>query len=146
MRAPWRAFPSGACYLDGTIPIDDGRWHHVAVVYTGGKLPDGTPELTCYLDGRPQTMIPGFRTDVLSPDEPGAFSIRTDQSSPKAKNLTLFPTKWGRKERSRHMPLSIDELYVFETALSAAEVRTLYQHNSLPGAEVPDATPSKPKP
>ncbi|MCH7226218.1 FecR domain-containing protein [Haloferula sp. A504] len=120
----------GSYYLIGTTPIDDDRWHHFAVVYTGRQLPDGTPDLTCYLDGRPETMISKVNLSSISPDEQGAFTIQTTKSAPGAINLTLLPNNWVRT-RSSQMALAIDELFVFESSLSAAEVHQLYQHNSL---------------
>ena len=118
----------GSYFLNGATPVDDDRWHHFAVVYTGRQLADGTPDLVCYLDGRPEPMSPSFRADIVSPDEPGALSIRTAHSVPEAINLTLFPTNWDLR-RSSHMPLSIDELYIFESALEEEQIKNLYQHN-----------------
>jgi len=119
----------GAYCLDGTTPIEDNHWHHFAVVYTGRELPDGRPELFCYLDGRAEPMSPSYRTDIGSPHAPGAYSIATKLSVAEAIPVTLFPRNWVGDRRSANMPLALDELYIFEGALDKAQVMRLYQKN-----------------
>ena len=119
----------GAYCPDGTTNLADDQWHHFAVVYTGRALPDGRPELFCYLDGRAEPMTPSYRTDIGSPLAPGAYSIATKLSVAEAIPVTLFPRGWCDDGRSSNMPLAIDELYIFEAALDETQVKTLYQQN-----------------
>lgn len=121
----------GSYFLNGTTPIHDDRWHHFVVVYSGRSLPDGRPELACYLDGRPEAMGPAFRTEVLSPDVPDTLAIRTLSSMPNSIPLTLFPRNWCGDGRSHNMPLALDELYIFEAALDEAQVKQLYLNNRI---------------
>jgi ferric-dicitrate binding protein FerR (iron transport regulator) len=121
----------GAYYLDGNTPLDDGRWHHFAVVFSGRLLPDGTPEVACYLDGRTEAMTGNIRTDILSPDNPKAHAVRTISSAPESIPVTLFPVNWCGDRRSTNTHLAIDELYIFEAALSETQVKSLYQNNRL---------------
>lgn len=121
----------GAYYLMGTTPLDDGRWHHFAVVCSGRSSPDGKPELACYLDGRPEAMNPAFRTDVLSPNTPDTLAIQTLASVPGSIPLTLFPRDWSDDRRSHNLPLALDELYIFGATLSEAQVKQLYLNNRI---------------
>jgi hypothetical protein len=122
----------GAYHLTGTTPLEDGRWHHFAVVYSGRALPDGKPELACYLDGRLEPMNPAFRTDVLSPEVPQAYSIRTTAAASRSIPVTLFPGNWSGEIRTRNRPLAIDELFLFEAALSQEQVHSLHMTNQPP--------------
>lgn len=119
----------GAYHLDGTTPLADDRWHHFAVVYTGRELPDGRPELLCYLDGRPEPMNRGYRSDIISDHAPGAYSVETNLSVSDAIPVTLFPRDWVGDRRSVNMPLALDELYIFEGALNEDQVIRLYEKN-----------------
>jgi len=119
----------GAYYLDGTTPLDGGRWHHFAVVCSGQLLPDGRPDLVCYLDGRPEPMTANIPNAILTTDDPDALAVRTDSSGPGAIPLTLFPRDWSGDQRRSNLPLALDELYIFEGALDEAEVTNLYQKN-----------------
>ena len=119
----------GAYHLDGTTPLNDDEWHHLAVVYTGRLRPNGEPELTCYLDGRPETMVRKSSLEIVAgPDGKVTIDTATFSRNQDAIPVTLFPDGWD-VPRPRHMPLSIDELYIFETALDEGQVKRLYQHN-----------------
>jgi hypothetical protein len=121
----------GAYHLDGSIPIDDGKWHHFVVVYHGRSLADGRPDLECYLDGRPEAMnpYPYPYARFGSPDNPDLISIRTLSSGLEAIPLTLFPRDWCGDQRTANTPLALDELYIFEGALNETQVMSLYQKN-----------------
>lgn len=121
----------GAYHLAGTNRIKDEHWHHFAVVYNGRSLTDGRPEFACYLDGKPETMKAAFRTDLLSEDTPKAIAIETLSSVAGSIPLTLFPRDWCHDRQKSNTPLALDELYIFEAALSETQVISLFQKNRL---------------
>ncbi len=121
----------GAYFIDSATPIDDDEWHHFAVVYRGGTLPSGEPELTCYLDGRPESMVQFPIKDffAISGNPKGGLSVDTKTSDPWSIPLTLFPRGWCGDQRMTNMNLAIDELYVFEAALAEKQIKSLYRYN-----------------
>jgi hypothetical protein len=66
-----------------------------------------------------------------SPDNPDLISIRTLSSGLESIPLTLFPRDWCGDQRTANTPLALDELYIFEAALSEAQVMSLYQKNQV---------------
>jgi ferric-dicitrate binding protein FerR (iron transport regulator) len=137
----------GASCFDGRTPLEVGKWHHFTVVCSGRLLADGTPEIRCYLDGRPEPMTPYIPKSLLPPDFPEALSVRTDSSGSDSIPLSLFPRNWCGDQRTRNLPLAIDELYVFEAALEEDAVKTLYQHNQPgPGKATNLSQPPSPAP
>ena len=42
----------GTEWFDGETPLNDGSWHHLAVVYHGRDLDNGFPVVAMYVDGR----------------------------------------------------------------------------------------------
>ncbi|MEO0452517.1 MAG: LamG-like jellyroll fold domain-containing protein [Verrucomicrobiota bacterium] len=116
----------GAYFLDGTTAINDGQWHHFAVVYSGNTLPDGRPEIICYLNGQREGVTPRFRTDIMASEADGALDISTNIKETAAIPMTLFPRKWVQTAR---VPLAIDELIIVEAALDQSQILDLYHHN-----------------
>jgi len=79
----------GDYFLEGRTPIDDGRWHHFAVVYSGRTRNDGAPEVSCYLDGEPERTNPRL-AGPLTTDWRSKLVIDTDITDPASAPLTLF--------------------------------------------------------
>ena len=121
----------GAYYIDGTTPVDDDQWHHFAVVYSGGTLPSGEPELTCYLDGRKEPMARFPIKDFLSAsgNPKDGLTVDTKTSESRSIPLTLFARGWSGDQRRSNVNLAIDELYVFEAALTESQIISLYRYN-----------------
>lgn len=42
--------------FQGNTRLDDGQWHHLAMVATGRSDGTGTPDFSCYVDGQPEPM------------------------------------------------------------------------------------------
>jgi hypothetical protein len=47
---------AGGGYIVGTTPLLDGRWHHIAAVFTGNLKNTGRPAVAIYVDGRLDTQ------------------------------------------------------------------------------------------
>lgn len=109
----------GNGYVLGTRNLADGKWHHFVSVYLGGN--EGTVEqrIRHYVDGD---------LDPIQHYKPNSVDIdtRADGNSP------LVIGRY-RLDKSRH-PFSgiMDEIYVFDRALSPSEIRELYQYNQPP--------------
>jgi hypothetical protein len=112
---------SGGCAL-GTTSLRDGRWHHVAVVFTPGGDASIPVQVKQYLDGRLEssTIIPG--------------KVRGPAGSP---NPALDDVVWlgcrlgstgPRFERFRG---EIDELYIADRVLAPEEIVALMTANGL---------------
>ena len=115
-------------WLEGSIPVDDGQWHHLAVVYSGRSQPDGYPDILCYVDGNLDRMT-HYGGDAR--DSRGNIIVNTSTTGPGALPLNLFTDMYS----DRKMPpkgalsLAIDELYVFQAALTAQQIAHLFHDN-----------------
>lgn len=118
-------------WIEGSIPIDDGQWHHVAAVYTGRPHSDGTPGIYCYVDGRLDQMTRSEESNKPSRDSQGHVIVDTITTGPEAIPLTLFTDMYSDRKMSPlgTLSLAIDELHVFQSALTAEQVANLYQSN-----------------
>jgi hypothetical protein len=111
--APRVEFGDG--YLIGTTDLRDGLWHHLAAVYLGGTDSDVASHVKLYVDGRLETLS-GRRSQF----------IRTDTKSPQAIAVTLgrWLGNWPGKEPF-YFRGSLDEVFIFENALTPAQVAKL---------------------
>ncbi|GAA5497282.1 hypothetical protein Rhal01_03475 [Rubritalea halochordaticola] len=102
----------------GSTDLRDGQWHHVAVVLYGGTRPDVGTHVLLYLDGKQEKVsrraLQEVLTDVDSPDH-GLWVGR---------NMAYFGNGQGMTGH-RFFRGSLDELYIFDYALSAEEVQAL---------------------
>jgi ferric-dicitrate binding protein FerR (iron transport regulator) len=105
----------GDGYLIGTTDLRDGLWHHLTVVFLGGIGSDVASHVKLYVDGRLETLS-GRKSQF----------IRTDTESPQAIALTLgrWLGNWPGKEPF-FFNGSLDEIFVFEDALTPAQVAKL---------------------
>lgn len=122
-------------WVEGSKPINDGQWHHLAMVYTGKSKPDGDPEIYSYIDGMLE-QTKRYESDTATReggraprDSHGNIVVDTAISGPQAVPLTLFTHLWSDRKQGHEIALSIDELYVFEAALSGTQVVNLFQYN-----------------
>ncbi|MCX6924670.1 MAG: hypothetical protein NT154_15865 [Verrucomicrobia bacterium] len=94
----------------GGAPVSPGQWHHIAGTYDGTKL-------QLYVDGRPQGR-PNYHTGPMPPMERGNFvSIGSEQGR------TLEP----QITRTRYFQGLIDEVAIYNRALSAEEIAAIHR-------------------
>lgn len=105
----------GDGYLIGTTDLRDGLWHHLSVVFLGGVDSDVASHVKLYIDGRLETLS-GRKSQF----------IRTDTESSQAIALTLgrWLGNWPGKAPF-FFNGSLDEVFVFEDALTPAQVANL---------------------
>jgi hypothetical protein len=95
-------------YVIGTTDLRDGRWHHVSSVFIGGNSPDVATHIRHYIDGRLEG-VSGFRSVKINTAVSGSG---------------LEPVNLGRYINSKNWSLrgNIDEMYIFNSALSPAQI------------------------
>jgi arylsulfatase A-like enzyme len=94
----------GGGYARGTTDLRDGQWHHVCTVLPTLAQPNAT-DLLLYVDGKLEPLS----ATTASP-------INTDTAAP-----TI-----GVDSQNRHFVGTVDEVRIFNRALSASEVQALY--------------------
>jgi hypothetical protein len=111
-------------YAIGTTDLRDDAWHHVAIVMYGGADARVGTHILMYLDGRLET------TTVRS-----IRAIDTDVRSPSARRLHFgrnLAYREGSNNADRFFRGWLDEVHVFDAALSPEQIRFLMAANRLP--------------
>jgi hypothetical protein len=126
-------YDGGTYDKDAKVPLPNEEWHHVAVTFSAA---DG--KMIFYIDGEmtvteenltntgmsisenPYNLVIGqdFPTDKYFIGDPGEGEEFNDPTSP---NYHVIPLVWGG-----HFEGSLDELRIYNTALSATQVEGLY--------------------
>ncbi|MBU6232465.1 hypothetical protein KGP36_07565 [Patescibacteria group bacterium] len=112
------SFSVDGSYYDGaiaTVNVDDGQWHMITGTYSSG----GTPQL--FIDG----SLNKISTQTQFNSSNDRFMIGSD-------NGTGFG--YGG------VPATLDDVRVYNRALSAAEVQSLYQEATAGGTTLPPTT------
>ena len=114
----------GNGYVLGSQNLADGKWHHFVSVYLGGN--EGTVEqrIRHYVDGE---------LDPIQRYQPNSADIDTSIEGDSGMQIGRY-----RLDKSRY-PFSgiMDEVYVFDRALTPLEVRELYRDNQPPSVNSP---------
>jgi hypothetical protein len=99
----------------GSTDLRDGKWHHISVIMYGGPDADVSTHLLIYVDGilekAARKSIRKINTDINSES---AVKVHIAQNAAAIKNPQI---------KNRFFKGGIDEVYVFNYALSASEVR-----------------------
>jgi hypothetical protein len=105
-------------YIFGTTRIADGNWHHIAVVLTNDTTPD-ISEANLYVDGNLES-IGGML----------AFAVNTAVTE----NVKIGVHAGGLKYYNG----LIDEVRIYDRALSAADIEAIYRAHALAADMEPD--------
>ena len=110
---------AGRGVFAGTTPLRDGRWHHLAVVLSPGRRPDGM-QVRQYVDGRLEGVSAkrfGRRVAArASTDLPDTLSIGRAPDGPRFRG-------------------ELDELFIADRVLAPQEIRQLMHRNQPTRAE-----------
>jgi hypothetical protein len=107
----------GKGYVVGSKDLRDGKWHHVASVFTGARNADVSTHIRHYVDGKLQDVTGSAGEQIDT-------AIRHERSK-----TTVLGRKLGDgKQKFKGV---LDEVYVFETALTPSQIYNLYRHNRL---------------
>jgi uncharacterized repeat protein (TIGR01451 family) len=96
---------NGGYRVGGTI-VNDGAWHHVACVLQGGS--DNINELELYVDGALET-----------PSATQGVALDTDANAG-------LPVRIGQDHSNRQLQGLIDELSIWDVALTPAQLAAIY--------------------
>ena len=108
---------AGRGVFAGTTPLRDGRWHHVAVVLSPGRRPDGM-QVRQYVDGRLEGVsAKRFGKRVAMRASPAA-----DVPAPDTLSIGRGPD--GQRFRGE-----LDELFIADRVLAPQEIRQLMHRN-----------------
>lgn len=97
----------GGLWLTGTAPLNDGRWHHVALVDDRGTE-------TIYVDGTQDFVTSKMMHSLNSTANQVWIGGSPDPTDSVARMIGM-----------------IDEVWMFERALAPVEVQSLMKHNSI---------------
>lgn len=122
----------------GSTNIDDGKWHHVVSVFMGGDKADVATHVRHYVDGRLES-----RGSVISRRVNTAISDSKTKHIPLVVGLTIHDVRTNNFDQflelcsERGVPFKslhgdIDELYVFDVALTPQEILHLMETNEVP--------------
>ncbi len=109
--------------LTGTMPLRDGRWHHLAVVFSPKQKADAAPQIRQYVDGRLDGLAirrNGKRARALAEDAVPAGS---------SEEALWIGRGLGGRESAEHFRGAMDELFVADRVLTPPEIRHLMTHN-----------------
>lgn len=113
----------------GTTDLRDGNWHHVAVVMYGGEQPDIATHVLLYVDGRLEPAATktdrSINTNIASRDAV-KFQLGRNLHSPTGNTGPLAP-------RRHFFRGWLDEVFVFDEALTLEQVRALMARNACAG-------------
>ncbi|MCM8534354.1 MAG: FecR domain-containing protein [Lentisphaeraceae bacterium] len=98
-------------YVVGVTDLRDGRWHHISSVFIGGDDADVATHVKHYVDGKLEG-VSGYQ----------AIKINTATSGEKSK--PAFIGKYINHDKW-YMRAAIDELYIFDRALTPAQITLL---------------------
>ena len=107
----------------GTTDLRDDEWHHVAIVMYGGEDAEVSTHILIYIDGQ-----------LEKTSKKSVAKIRTNLTGKKSKSLTIGRNLGfsGGRHPNKFFKGSLDELFIFDTALSDEQIRSLMNTNSLP--------------
>ncbi|SHJ38595.1 FecR family protein [Rubritalea squalenifaciens DSM 18772] len=118
----------GLRYYAKESKVNDGKWHHIAAVYEGGDIDTKNPNVRMYVDGE-RVRVKMQNTSKLADN--GLAPIDTYPIAPLVIGAGLsHATESGIGDVSDTM-FSIDELYIFQGAISEGDVRSLMNKNAM---------------
>ena len=110
--------------LTGTTPLRDGRWHHLAVVFSPRQKAEAPPQIRQYVDGR----LDGFATRRNGKRARGSPAGNAELAGSAEEALWIGRSLGGR-ESAEHFRGALDELFVADRVLTPPEIRHLMTHN-----------------
>ena len=116
----------GAGCIVGTTSLRDGRWHHLAVVFTPKWKSDSAMQIRQYVDGRLES--PSSRH--LGKRMLRASTVAASAANPADEALWIGCNSASRETNREHFAGALDELFVADRALTPQEIRHLMETNA----------------
>ena len=114
---------AGRNALVGSTPLRDGRWHHVAVVFSPKPKADGPVKIRQYVDGR----LDGLSARRNGKRGRGAPAAKEPASAPQ--DVLWIGRNLAGHETAAHCRGALDELFIADRALTPPEIRHLMTQN-----------------
>lgn len=120
----------------GSTTLNDGEWHHVVSVFTGGKNSDAGANVLHYVDGKleKRSLIMSRSVDTSTDSEnhyPVCIGLGIEV--PASKNIeSLVSNSKLQEARLPTFKGQIDELFLFNAALTPDEIIRLMETNTPP--------------
>lgn len=108
----------------GTTDLRDGQWHHIAVVMYGGELSNISTHVLMYIDGK---LEPSSQKSVARINT----AVNDERSHPLAFGQNLMQRSVEKPIKQGYFRGALDEVFIFDTALNASQIRSLMERNSL---------------
>ena len=115
---------AGRNSLVGSAPLRDGRWHHIAVVFSPKQKADGTLQVRQYVDGR----LDGLSARRNAKRSRGGSAGGKETASAPDDVLWIGRNLAGL-EPTGHFRGALDELFIADRALTPPEIRHLMTQN-----------------
>ncbi len=124
----------GPGWVNGTRDLRDGTWHHVVSIFIGGKDADVATHIRHYVDGRLEHASGFQRGRVKTRTGEESLSLVVGNHLSSAQGKKKFAAGGGKKPKSYFTGFrgDLDELYIFEGALTPVQVWHLYKENRPP--------------
>ncbi|WP_049721009.1 LamG-like jellyroll fold domain-containing protein [Gilvimarinus polysaccharolyticus] len=109
----------------GTTDLRDNQWHHVAVVLFGGDKADLSTHVLMYIDG---SLERSYGKSIAR--------VFTELHHPQSKPLMMgrniaFSDLDNERKVNRFFRGGVDEVYIFDTALTQQDIHKLMRYNSI---------------
>ncbi len=104
----------------GSTDLRDGKWHHIAVVLYGGSKPNVGTHALLYVDGQKEIVSRAALQEVKTK------TANTDHGVWVGRNVTYRDNSQAHAH-GKFFRGGIDELYIFDSALSQSEVQELME-------------------
>ncbi len=115
---------TGRNSLVGSAPLRDGRWHHLAVVFSPKPKADGHVQVRQYVDGR----LDGLSARRTAKRGRGGSAAGKETASAPGDVLWIGRNPAGH-ESAAHFRGALDELFIADRALTPPEIRHLMTQN-----------------
>ncbi|QIF00274.1 LamG-like jellyroll fold domain-containing protein [Roseimicrobium sp. ORNL1] len=110
----------------GTTDLRDNQWHHIAVVMYGGSRATIATNVMLYVDGKPEIVTRETRTEINTDVLNAGHGVWLGRN-------VAFPDPVRKGDPGpRFFKGDLDEVFVFDAALSHQEVNTLMRTHQAP--------------
>jgi len=109
----------------GSADLRDGRWHHIAAVLYGGSQPDVGTHVLLYVDGKLEHVSRRALREVRTEVARAQHGVWLGRDVTYTKGMVGYT-------RGRFFRGGVDEIYIFDAALDARDIRCLMEENKTP--------------
>lgn len=102
----------------GSTDLRDDQWHHIAVVLYGGSQPNVGTHALLYVDGKKETVTRASLQEVKTTTQGDDHGVWV------GRNVT-YRDNSGQHQNGRFFRGGVDELYIFDVALSQSDIQEL---------------------